>query len=386
MRAATAARCSSTTSATSPTCTPATPRSCWSRARRRRRSSATGGGWAGRCRGTPPRAATSTPTSASPATPASRSASACSCATATASFARTSRPAAASRRSAATGRSSTSRRWAARRPGRTHFPAGHRPRRIGGGGATTSTRTRDERAQRVPAGRPVLGRRRPTRAGADPGLLPRAVRLGRRGPDAGGFPGQVLPLQAARPRRRRGRVAARRAAAPGGSVVGDPFDSPGGARVAVLADPSGAVFGVWQPGQRRGAQVVNEPGAWSMSILNTADPERAKAFYGDLFGWETETFSIGDGELTLWRVPGYVGGEPQQPVSREVVAAMAPPSDGPPRWSVDFWVADADGAAVTAAALGGEVLAGPYDVSGFRQAVLTDPHGAAFTVSQLIGP
>ena len=181
-------------------------------------------------------------------------------------------------------------------------------------------------------------------------------------------------------------AAAERAAAAGGSVVGAPFDSPGGGRVAVLADPSGAVFGVWQPGERRGAQVVNEPGAWSMSLLSGADPERAKAFYGDLFGWVTETFALGEAEMTLWRVPGYVGGEPQQPVSREVVAAMAPASDGPPRWSVDFWVADADGAAGRAAALGGEVLAGPYDVPGFRQAALADPHGATLTVSQLVGP
>ena len=75
----------------------------------------------------------------------------------------------------------------------------------------------------------------------------------------------------------------------GGSVVMEPFDMLDGGRGAILADPAGAVFGVWQPGRHRGAQLVNEPGAWAMSLLNTPDPERAKAFYGALFGWETES-------------------------------------------------------------------------------------------------
>src|ERR671910_261217 len=115
----------------------------------------------------------------------------------------------------------------------------------------------------------------------------------------------------------------------GGSVVFEPFDRLDAARVAVVADPAGAVFGVWQPGEHRGARLVNEPGAWSMSQLNTRDPGGAKVFYGAVFGWETDTFDMGEGEITLWRLPGYVGGEPEQPVSREVVGVMAPMSGAP---------------------------------------------------------
>src|SRR3712207_2784899 len=66
----------------------------------------------------------------------------------------------------------------------------------------------------------------------------------------------------------------------GGDVIMEPFDLLGAARVAVLADPAGAVFGIWQPGEHRGAQLVNEPGAWSMSQLNTHDPEGSREFYG----------------------------------------------------------------------------------------------------------
>jgi predicted enzyme related to lactoylglutathione lyase len=170
----------------------------------------------------------------------------------------------------------------------------------------------------------------------------------------------------------------------GGRVVVGPVDAPPAGRLAVLADPAGALFCAWEPRIRRGAQRVNEPGAWAMSSLQTDDTEGAKAFYGAVFGWETDTFEMGGSEMTLWRVPGYVGGEPGQPVSREVVGAMMPlDDDGAPRWSVNFWIDDADAAADNAARLGGSVVVPPHDLPGFREVVLADPQGAAFSLSQL---
>ncbi len=177
----------------------------------------------------------------------------------------------------------------------------------------------------------------------------------------------------------------------GGSVVIEPFDRLDAARMAVVADPAGAVFGVWQPGEHHGAQLVNEPGAWSMSQLNTRDPEGAKAFYGAVFGWETDTFDMGEGEITLWRLPGYVGGEPSQPVSREVVGVMVPmsgdrsPEDVSAHWSVDFWVDDVDAAADKAAEQGGEIKVSPFHTSVGKTAILSDPQGAVFSVSK-VGP
>jgi len=177
-------------------------------------------------------------------------------------------------------------------------------------------------------------------------------------------------------------AAAQRAADAGGRVLASPFDAAPAGRMAVLADPSDAAFCVWQAGARQGAQLVNEPGAWAMSVLHTDDPEAAKSFYAALFGWETEPF--GD-QVTLWRLPGYVGGEPEQPVPRDVVAGMAPlPPDAPPHWSVDFWIADADAAAAQAEQLGGRVIAAPQDAGPFRSTALADPHGAVFSASQLL--
>jgi predicted enzyme related to lactoylglutathione lyase len=172
----------------------------------------------------------------------------------------------------------------------------------------------------------------------------------------------------------------------GGSVVMEPFDSLDGGRIAIVADPAGAAFGVWQPGEHAGAQLVNEPGAWAMSQLSTRDPDGARAFYGALFGWGADTFDMGEIEITLWRLSGYEGGEPGQPVPRDVVGVMVPmrpDDDAPPQWGVNFWVDDADATADKAGELGGEVVVPPFDTPVGRDAVLADPQGAVFSVSKV---
>jgi hypothetical protein len=177
--------------------------------------------------------------------------------------------------------------------------------------------------------------------------------------------------------------AATDARAAGGAVILPPFDALPAGRIAVLADPSGAVFCAWEPADRRGAQLVNEPCAWAMSTLVISDIEACAAFYGKLFGWEFDPFEAGGPVISLCRLPGYVGGEPRQSVPRDVVAVIAPfAGPGPSRWKVDFWIEDADAAASAAQKLGGSIVAPPFDVTGFRTAVLQDPQGAIFSISQ----
>jgi predicted enzyme related to lactoylglutathione lyase len=179
-------------------------------------------------------------------------------------------------------------------------------------------------------------------------------------------------------------AAVTRAQQAGASVIAGACDVLPAGRVAVLVDPTGAPFCLWEARAREGAQIVNESGAWSMSVLNTRDPERAAAFYGTVFGWQTQPF---DGTpVTLFRLPGYVGGEPQQPVPRDVVAVMLPLGTGPvpPHWSVDFWIADADAAAARAAERGATIVVPAQDTPMFRTAVIKDPQGAAFSITQLM--
>lgn len=180
-----------------------------------------------------------------------------------------------------------------------------------------------------------------------------------------------------------------RAAAAGAEILVNPTSAAPAGRLAVLADPTGAVFGVWEAELRPGAQLVNQSSAWAMSALQSIDPAASKAFYGEVFGWSDEAFDAGGGELTLWRLPGYLGGEPQQPVPRDVVAVMLPiageGANGQSQslWSVDFWIDDADAAAAKAQQVGGAVVVAPRDIPGFRNAILADPHGAVFSVSAL---
>jgi uncharacterized protein len=188
--------------------------------------------------------------------------------------------------------------------------------------------------------------------------------------------------------------AAERAREGGGRVLAGPLDVPPAGRLAVAEDPAGAQFCVWEAHNREGAQVINESRAWSMSMLHTSDPAQAATFYGAMFGWQAEAFGRPEAQLSLWRLPGYVGGEPQQPVPRDVVAVMAgdggngsrgagSPGDGSPHWSIDFWVDDADLTAAHAEELGGGVVVAPHDTPGFRSAVIADPQGAIFSINAL---
>lgn len=123
-----------------------------------------------------------------------------------------------------------------------------------------------------------------------------------------------------------------------GSVLIEPVDLGDAGRTAVVADPAGVPFALWRPATLRGARVVNEPGAWAMSMLATTDTEDAQRFYDEVFGWQADDFE----GFWLWRLPGFVGGEPQQPVPRDVIGVMMPAEGRPPGWDVNFWVDDAD--------------------------------------------
>jgi predicted enzyme related to lactoylglutathione lyase len=149
-------------------------------------------------------------------------------------------------------------------------------------------------------------------------------------------------------------------------------------RVALLTDPGGALFGMCEDGPV--AEIVNEPASWDLCTLHTDQPERAIAFYGSLLGWQAEPF----GAITLWRLPGYVGGIPNQPVPRDTVAIMRADGTSPARWEVDFRVRGADEVADRCAELGGEIVEPPRDTPGFRSAVLADPRGATFSITQFL--
>ncbi len=173
--------------------------------------------------------------------------------------------------------------------------------------------------------------------------------------------------------------------AAGGRVIVAPFDAPPAGRIAIVEAPTGATFGLWESGERAGAQRINEPGAWAMSALRTRNLGAALPFYAAVFGWVVEPFDDAGMHGALLRLPGYVGGLPQQPVPRDVVAvAMQDEQIDAEHWSVDFWIDDVDAAIERVAQRGGTVIKPPFDVAVFRRAVVADPAGAICTISQLV--
>ena len=136
-----------------------------------------------------------------------------------------------------------------------------------------------------------------------------------------------------------------RVLAAGGHVIVTPLDAQPAGRLAIVGAPTGASLGLWEPGYRTGAQRVNEPGAWAMSTLRTRDVQAATPFYATVFGWNVEPYDAGGARGALLRLPGYVGGRPQQPVPRDVVAvAIEDDRLDAEHWSVDFWIDDVDAA------------------------------------------
>jgi predicted enzyme related to lactoylglutathione lyase len=184
--------------------------------------------------------------------------------------------------------------------------------------------------------------------------------------------------------------------AAGGTVVAAPLRAGNAGRLVLLTDPTGANLALWEPGRRKGVELVNEPGSWNWSLLSTPDPAGAAAFYAEVFGWETDLDAPGP---KLVRLPGYAdfleqfdpelrarhaaGGVPE---GFSDAVAWILPSRGASFWAVTFLVADADAAAQAAEREGGRVVSGPTDTEWTREVVLADPAGATFTASAFRPP
>ncbi len=163
----------------------------------------------------------------------------------------------------------------------------------------------------------------------------------------------------------------------GGNVMLEPMDVLDIGRMAVFADPTGAVFGIWQPRAFVGAGLVNEPGAFAWNELNTRDPDAARAFYGAVFGWEPTEHDMGEmGSYVEWKQ-----GEDSMGGMMDIRGRV--PDEVPPHWLTYFAVEDTDAAVEKLKELGGGVAFGPIDIMAGRFAVVQDPHGATFAVIKM---
>ncbi len=192
-------------------------------------------------------------------------------------------------------------------------------------------------------------------------------------------------------------AAVRHLVSAGATLKSAPADAGLGGVQAVLADPEGVEFCIWQARERPGAQAVNGPGGWNFSDLHTKDTEAAIAFYTKAFDWQFDDLDFG----IMIRRPGYgdhleatvdpnirvrQAGDLAPRGFEDAVAWLASTALGErPQWHVTFTVADRDRTAEDAERLGAVIL-GHDDTEWTRTALIQDPGGAVFTASQFTPP
>jgi uncharacterized protein len=164
----------------------------------------------------------------------------------------------------------------------------------------------------------------------------------------------------------------------GGQLMMPPGDVGPAGRLAVAADPTGAVFGIWQAGETTGVQIANVPGALTWNECMTRDFEAAKAFYAAVFGYGYDDMSSDEFSYATLKVgDSIVGGMGGLPASV--------PAEVPPHWETYFGVADTDATVAQLTTLGGGVLREAADSPYGRMAQVIDDQGVPFSVISVTG-
>lgn len=158
----------------------------------------------------------------------------------------------------------------------------------------------------------------------------------------------------------------------GASVLGGPFDVYDFGRMAVMADPTGAVFSVWQANKHPGFGIMSQPGSFCWADLSTADPAAGAKFYAAMFGYEMPPRQ--GGYLHLKNGNEFIGG---------IQPAEHRDPKSPPHWLVYIQVADCAASTEKAKELGARIYFGPTDMADIGvMTVLADPQGAVFALFQ----
>lgn len=159
------------------------------------------------------------------------------------------------------------------------------------------------------------------------------------------------------------------ATAGGGAVLLPPGDLAPGVRLAIVADPAGAVFGLWQR-EQDSPWLRDEPGAVDWLELVEHGVEGSFAFYVSVLGVSVSEMRVGDAPYGLFDVG-----------TTSVAGATEAPEGTTAHWFVYFTVAELDEALERFAALGGTVLEQPTAAPGVgRWAIVADPQGGGFAL------
>ncbi len=172
---------------------------------------------------------------------------------------------------------------------------------------------------------------------------------------------------------------AARAVELGATLVHAPFDVSTFGRMAVIKDPTGAIFSVWQAKTHPGIGITGENGTLCWADFNTPDRDRAKRFYEQLFGWgfDLGTDQSGNAKpagsyLHIKNAGVHIGGIPPESFRDK---------NAPPHWLLYFQIADCDASTTKAQELGARVYMPPISINAnLRLSILADPQGAVFAL------
>ena len=153
----------------------------------------------------------------------------------------------------------------------------------------------------------------------------------------------------------------------GGHLMMPPFNVMDLGRMAMIVDPQGATFAMWQAKQNPGVGIRDEAGALCWNELAARDVDAARNFYTALFGWKAKVSP----EYTEWEIAG-----------RSIGGMMKAPSPGiPTHWLTYFMVDDCDASTAKAKSLGARTYVEPMDIPKVgRFSVVADPQGASFAL------
>lgn len=154
-------------------------------------------------------------------------------------------------------------------------------------------------------------------------------------------------------------------------------------RMALLADPSGALLGLIEPPGEDAFIAAGEPGTpvWH-ELSATTGYERVTHFYEQLFDWDTTTVDAGRGSALRYTT-ALMDGAPFCGI-RDAEGHFPP--QVPSFWQGFLGIADADDATGLISENHGEVIRGPEDSEFGRLLVAADLTGAIITLCEVDTP
>lgn len=166
----------------------------------------------------------------------------------------------------------------------------------------------------------------------------------------------------------------------GAVVKAEPFDIFDYGRMAVLLDPAGAAFALWQskPKDCEGAMAGRESqGMFCWQELVTVNVEQAADFYTNLFGWDYAAMDMEEGSYTIIKNRGEeIGGMMILPPEMKNI---------PPHWNTYFTVTNIEEAVTVVKNNGGNVMMGPQSIPEAGQFALCNaPDGTVFCLFQYL--